>query len=46
MEEIVLVAVGVLDIIEETSVIWEEEEDGAKTDTFSSMLLTCLMCMC
>lgn len=37
MEEIVLKAVGVLDIIEETSVISEEEEDGGKADKLNSI---------
>lgn len=37
MEEIVLTAVGVLDIIEETSIIWEEEEDSGKADKLNSI---------
>lgn len=37
MEEIVLTAVGVLDIIEETSVIWEEEGDSGKVDKLNSI---------
>lgn len=37
MEEIVLTAVGVLDIIEETGVIWEEEEDSGKADKLNSI---------
>lgn len=37
MEEIVLTAVGALDIIEETSVIWEEEEDSRKAGRFNSV---------